>query len=244
MPLTGPPVSARNHQPLRAREFCLNSPIRSVVHCRSITIAVTLCLAPATARAQSFDYHSQNRKVFAEARPAEGKGGENFFRFAPAFDPFAESVAASWLITDPVSGLASAEAQQSSTLSATNISAAGFSFALANNDALFASSFSFFEVTFSLSEPTTLAFNAVAGGVASILLQGPGVDVLVIDDTIITQYALEPGEYLLRADSTSSPLPSGEKVGSFHLVAAIVPAPAGAPFLMIALRLRRRERRN
>lgn len=207
--------------------------MRSVVFVTAL--AVSLCLAPATARAQSFDYLSQNRKVFAEARPAEGKGGENEFRFAPAFDPFAESVAASWMLTDPASGLASAEAQQSSTLSPANISAAGFSFALANNDALFASSFSFFEVTFALGEPTTLAFNAVAGGVASILLQGPGVDVLVIDDTLITQYALGPGEYLLRADSTSSPVPPGEKVGSFHVVAAIVPAPTNAAIAWLML---------
>lgn len=211
----------------------MSKPLRSLVYL--FALAAPLCLAPAAARAQAFDYLSQNRKVFAEARPAEGEGGENFFRFAPAFDHFSESLAASWMLTDPASGLASAEAQQSSTLSATNISAAGFSFALANTDALFASSFSFFEVTFSLSEPTTLAFNAVAGGVASILLQGPGVDVLVIDDTLITQYALGPGEYLLRADSTSSPVPPGEKVGSFHLVAAIVPAPAGAAVALVIL---------
>lgn len=196
--------------------------------------------------AQTFDDLSQNRKVFAEARPAEGKGGESDFRFAPAFDPFAESVAVSWMITDPASGLASAEAQQNSTLSPANISAAGFSFALTNTDALFASSFSFFEVTFTLREPTTLAFNAIAGGVASILLQGPGIDVLVIDDTLITQFAFEPGEYLLRADSTSSPVPPGEKVGSFHVVAAIVPAPAGmtiSAMLLTPWIMRRRSAR-
>lgn len=190
-----------------------------------VIVAIIASAAPAASvLARPFEFIAQQREVFAEARP-DGGVGERHDLAAAGLEPFDAAVAASWIITEPAA-LAGAEAQQSSTLTGTNISAAGYAFALANSLAVAASASSLFEVRFALSRPTPVAINAIAGGSSSVRLDGPGLSFVLADDLLITTATLGPGEFLLRAIVSCEPAPPSEQVGSFHVALAVVPSPA------------------